>query len=202
MKHRCPCVGEILTLVTKVHDSPTSLNMGIPILLCQEHGKPPTFFQKNPNGRRASGKERHWLSNEYRYKHASIYIYIHIKLRSNLGKLRFSYFLWLEAGKATICTPIQVHCVTFCPLMQARCTLFFYLKYLAISELLQWSRLLSALNIITACILYRKQRSVVCILTNLHERRKMHMRLAFFFWNHICLLYIYVYINMNVFICM
>lgn len=46
MKHRCPCVGEILTLVTKVHDSPTSLNMGIPILLCQEHGKPPTFFQK------------------------------------------------------------------------------------------------------------------------------------------------------------
>lgn len=77
MKHRCPCVGEILTLVTKVHDSPTSLNMGIPILLCQEHGKPPTFFQKNPNGRRASGKERHWLSNEYRYKHASIYIYTH-----------------------------------------------------------------------------------------------------------------------------
>lgn len=131
-----------------------------------------------------------------------LYIYIHIKLRSNLRKLRFSYFLWLEAGKATICTPIQVHCVTFCPLMQARCTLFFYLKYLAISELLQWSRLLSALNIITACILYRKQRSVVCILTNLHERRKMHMRLAFFFWNHICLLYIYVYINMNVFICM
>lgn len=191
MKHRCPCVGEILTLVTKVHDSPTSLNMGIPILLCQEHGKPPTFFQRIPLGEGLLEKKgTGCLMNKDINMLLSIYIYI--KLRSNLGKLRFSYFLRLEAGKATICTPIQVHCVTFCPLMQALCTLFFYLKYLAISELLQWSRLLSALNIITACILYRKQRSVACILTNLHERRKMHMRLAFFFWNHICLLYIYM----------
>lgn len=98
MKQRCLCVGEILILVTKVHDSPSSLNMGIPILLCQEHGKPPTFFQRIPMGggllkKKGTGCLMNTDINML------LYIYTHVKLRSNLGKLRFSYFLQLEAGK-------------------------------------------------------------------------------------------------------
>jgi len=65
--------------VTKVHDSPGLLNTGIPILLCQEHGKNPHFLPKNPTASRASGKERHWLSKVYIYKHAPIHIVVALK---------------------------------------------------------------------------------------------------------------------------
>lgn len=48
LRPRHCCVGEVLILVTKVHDSPGLLNMGIRILLCQEHGKTLTSFQRIP----------------------------------------------------------------------------------------------------------------------------------------------------------
>lgn len=57
MKHRCPCVREVLILVTKVHHSPSLLNIGIPILLCQEHGKTLTSFQRVPVGERLLEKK-------------------------------------------------------------------------------------------------------------------------------------------------
>lgn len=41
--------------------------------------KNPHFLPKNPTARRTSGKERHWLSNVHRYKHASIYIVVALK---------------------------------------------------------------------------------------------------------------------------
>lgn len=41
--------------------------------------KTPYFLPKNPTERRTSEKERHWLSNVYRYEHASIYIVVALK---------------------------------------------------------------------------------------------------------------------------
>lgn len=48
LRQRHCSVGEVLILVTKVHDSPGLLSMGILILLCQEHGKTLTSFQRIP----------------------------------------------------------------------------------------------------------------------------------------------------------
>lgn len=48
LRQRHHCVGKVLILVTKVHDSLGLLNMGIPILLCQEQGKILTSLQRIP----------------------------------------------------------------------------------------------------------------------------------------------------------
>lgn len=48
LRQRHSCVWEVLISVTKVRDSLGLFNMGIPIPLCQEHGKTLTSFQRIP----------------------------------------------------------------------------------------------------------------------------------------------------------
>lgn len=58
--------------------------------------KNPHFLPKSPSGRKTSGKERHWLSSVYRYKHASIYIAVVLKFE----KAQIQLLSSREVGKS------------------------------------------------------------------------------------------------------
>lgn len=179
-----------------MHHSPSLLNIGIPILLCQEHGKTLTSFQRVPMGERLLEK-----------KGTGCLVYTDINM---LLYIYSSYAeIWESSDSATFFKggwkkqPLTLQYKAVCSFLASNvrwCTLLFYLKYLAISELLQWSILLSTLNT-TACISYRKQRSVSCILTNLCVRRKMHMHVTSFFLLEPYLLSAYIYVCVYIYEC-
>lgn len=79
LRQRCHCVWEAFILVTKGAWFTRFIKYGNPYSTLPRTWKNPHFLLKNPNERRISGKERHWLSNVYRYKHASIYIIVAFK---------------------------------------------------------------------------------------------------------------------------